>query len=142
MRRKPTPSEDRLHCALLAELKPFDVVLKSQEPISYYIADFMVYPQRVVIEIDGGYHKTKKQQSYDRRRDCSFSALGIRTLRIEARRVFYDLRGVIAEIHTYLGDLKPKENRRGEVKITYCAPAYASGHRSDLSHVNYGRFTR
>lgn len=137
MRRKPTPSESLLYNALLIELRPFDVVLKSQEPISYYIADFIIYPKRVVIEVDGGYHSTLKQQAYDQRRDSAFRALGITTLRIQSRRVYAEMPKVIAEIREVLGEMRPKKARSGAVQITYCPPAYASGHRGSLRHVNY-----
>jgi len=137
MRRKPTAAESRLYDALLVDLMAYDVVVKSQEPISYYIADFIIYPRRIVIEVDGGYHRTPKQMAYDRRRDSAFCALGITTIRIQNQRVFSDMRGVLEEIREALGEMKFRVASSGTVQITYCPPAYARGGRNSFSKINY-----
>lgn len=111
MRRKPTAAESRLYNALLAALHPFEATVKCQEVVGYYIADFMIYPARVVIECDGAHHFTKHGAAYDKRRDTAMRNAGIRTLRFENDRVFRELHKVIAEILAFCGDFQPKVER-------------------------------
>ena len=37
----------------------------AQHPIDIFIADFYCHPIKLVIEVDGGMHKTKGQREYD-----------------------------------------------------------------------------
>jgi very-short-patch-repair endonuclease len=108
MRRKMTPAESRLHNALLAALFPFNAQVKAQEVVGYYIADFMIYPARVVVECDGAHHKSKHGEAYDRRRDTTMRRAGIRTIRFENWRIYKQLPQVIAEILAFCGDFHPK----------------------------------
>lgn len=38
---------------------------RPQHPIDIFIADFYCHPVRLVIEVDGGIHKSKDQMEYD-----------------------------------------------------------------------------
>lgn len=108
MRRKMTPAETRLYNTLLIALHPFDAILKAQEVVGYYIADFMIYPARVVIECDGVHHYSQHGKAYDKRRDTTMRNAGIRTMRFSNQRIYRQLPQVIAEILAFCGDFQPK----------------------------------
>ena len=125
-----TPAETRLYNALLAALHPFDVTVKAQEVVGYYIADFMIYPARVVIECDGAHHFTKHGAAYDKRRDTAMRNAGIRTMRFENNRIFNELHKVIAEVLAFCGDFEPKKTPLGAPIVRRIPTVYGKGLRS------------
>ncbi len=38
---------------------------RAQHPIDVYIADFYCHPIKLVVEVDGGIHKSNNQKEYD-----------------------------------------------------------------------------
>jgi very-short-patch-repair endonuclease len=50
---------------LLKEKKMFGLRFKPQHPIDIFIADFYCHRLKLVIEIDGGIHKSNDQREYD-----------------------------------------------------------------------------
>ena len=50
-----------------------------------YFLDFYIPEKKLAIEIDGAYHKTRRET--DKRRDMDFNKIGIRTIRISASSV-------------------------------------------------------
>jgi len=77
MRHDQTPAERRLWGMLrggeLGELK-----FRRQVPLGGYIADFVCFYPRVVVECDGGQHA---DSAYDSARDAWFRAEGFQVLR-------------------------------------------------------------
>jgi very-short-patch-repair endonuclease len=77
MRSSPTEAEARLWSILrakrLAELKWHQVVLDDR-----YIADFVCFERRLIVEADGGQHA---ERECDAERDAWFSAQGFSVLR-------------------------------------------------------------
>lgn len=124
MRRKPTPAEARLHNALIDALRPYTHTLVFQEPISHWIADFMLYPYKVVIEADGGYHNRPEQQGYDERRTDALRKLGLTVLRYPNQRILHDTASVVLDILAHC-DLQPATDAPA-VRVTYCPPADAT----------------
>jgi very-short-patch-repair endonuclease len=53
---------------------------RRQVPIGPYIADFVCYGRKLIIELDGGQHADDVE--YDRRRDEELRSRGFRVLRI------------------------------------------------------------
>lgn len=89
LRNNPTPAERTLWPHLRKRRLNGYRFLR-QKPIIYsqrnykkdfFIADFYCAEKKLVLELDGGYHKY--QQQYDRNRDKVISALGIDVLRIK-----------------------------------------------------------
>ncbi|MEO8903868.1 MAG: DUF559 domain-containing protein, partial [Polyangiaceae bacterium] len=58
------------------------------------IVDFLASAQRLVIEVDGGYHANR--QRADARRDAKLQALGYRVLHVDAALVMRDLPAAVA----------------------------------------------
>ena len=54
---------------------------RRQVPISNYIADFVCFEKRIIIELDGSGHVDDKQDLYDRKRDLFFESKGYKVLR-------------------------------------------------------------
>jgi very-short-patch-repair endonuclease len=64
---------------------------RRQVPIGRFIADFVCFERRLVIEVDGGQHADSVS---DRRRDRWFAANGYRVLRFWNNEVMRNLDGV------------------------------------------------
>ena len=72
-------------------------VFRRQVPIGRrYIADFCAPKARVVVEVDGGWHTTRRKA--DARRDEALRRLGYRVVRVEAKLVMRDLPGAVARV--------------------------------------------
>ena len=67
-----------------------NVRFKRQHPIFYFVADFYCHTAKLIIEVDGGYHKLPEQFEYDKNRDTELEQFGLKVLRFTNKRVFYD----------------------------------------------------
>lgn len=56
---------------------------------NFYIADFYIPQNNVIIEVDGGIHKNYEALLRDRNRDAEFSRRGILTIRFDATDPFF-----------------------------------------------------
>jgi very-short-patch-repair endonuclease len=106
-----------LYLALLTALRPFHVVLVAQEVIGQYIADFCIYPSRVVIEVDGLSHCGERQRAYDARRDTFMRNLGIRVFRFTNLEVESDADGVAKIIISHCGNLESMSANQTPIRI-------------------------
>lgn len=77
---------------------------KRQRPTDYYILDFYCTRLRIAIELDGYTHHFDEAFLYDKRRDRRLAFLGIKTIRIDSKRVFTELENVRKEIYHALKD--------------------------------------
>ncbi|MCK6537283.1 MAG: endonuclease domain-containing protein [Polyangiaceae bacterium] len=83
MRAAPTRSERVFWEAVRA--RRLQVEVRRQVVLGEFIADFFVPSARLVIEIDGGYHR--RRVAADARRERALRRLGYRVLRLEAELV-------------------------------------------------------
>ena len=60
---------------------------KPQHPIDIFIADFYCHPLKLVIEIDGGIHKSVDQREYDIGREAELEYWGIKVIRFTNEEV-------------------------------------------------------
>lgn len=100
LRENMTPSERKLEQALIKKPFGFKAKFRSQVVIRGWIVDFWCPYKKVVIELDGKYHKDRKDE--DNRRDIALARLGIYTLRIPSSEVHRDLNGVLKKIKKVL----------------------------------------
>jgi very-short-patch-repair endonuclease len=74
MRFNLTPSEQKLWGALRS--KQLGIAFRRQVPLGRYIADFVAPRARLVVEVDGGWHRERKLADARRddalRRMCAF----------------------------------------------------------------------
>jgi len=54
---------------------------RAQHPIDIFIADFYCHPIKLVIEVDGGIHKTTEQKEFDIGRTAELNYWGIEVIR-------------------------------------------------------------
>lgn len=60
---------------------------KPQHPINIFIADFYCHQLKLVIEIDGGIHKSVDQKEYDIGREAELDHWGIKVIRFTNEEV-------------------------------------------------------
>ena len=110
-RRNPTPSEQMLWERLEGKkLLGFGFV--RERKIKGWWADFYCAAAKLVIEVDGGIHETRKAQ--DVLRDEVMGADLYKVLRVPAWRVFTEIDSVVEEIARHLDNV-PARRRRDEL---------------------------
>jgi very-short-patch-repair endonuclease len=87
LRSRLTPSEATLWEAL--RRGALGVCFKRQVRIGRYICDFVAPSAKLVVEVDGGYHRTRR--AADARRDRALVRMGYRVVRVEAELVLREL---------------------------------------------------
>ena len=65
LRKNQTEAEMRLWCFLKAK-QVGGLKFKRQAPIGNYIADFVCFDARLIIEIDGGQHSSETSKDFER----------------------------------------------------------------------------
>ncbi|GBF06327.1 protein of unknown function DUF559 [Deinococcus aerius] len=71
------------------------VAFRKQQPLGFYLADFVCFEKKLVIELDGGHHAGSE---YDIVRDAELTARSFRVLRFWNNEVRDNLDGVLARI--------------------------------------------
>ncbi len=99
LRHSPTPSEARLWEALRS--RQLGVLFRRQVTIGPFIADFLAPARKLIVEVDGGYHRSR--QRADARRERDLTRLGYRIIRVSNQAVLTDLSAVLIVIREALG---------------------------------------
>ncbi len=99
MRSAPTASEAALFAALRGGALE-GVLFKRQVVIGNFIVDLLAPRQKLVVEIDGGYHA--RCRARDARRDRVLARLGYRVVRLDAELVLRDLPAALALVRAAL----------------------------------------
>lgn len=94
LRARMTDAERKLWFAL-KDRRLQGLKFRRQVPIGPYIADFLCFDLRLVVEVDGGQHAESLR---DADRDCWFADNGFRTLRFWNNDVLSNLEGVLTVI--------------------------------------------
>ena len=71
---------------------------RRQVPFQNYIADFVCFEGKIVIELDGESHDFVERQNADQKRDAFFLEQGFQTLRFTNDQVMSNLEGVVEAI--------------------------------------------
>ena len=104
MRQAATEAEKRLW-SILRRRQIDGCRFRRQVPIDPYIADFVCFSHRLIIEVDGGQHA--RQSERDRRRTRWLEGQGFRVLRFWNNEVLENPEGVRAKIESVLQELDP-----------------------------------
>jgi very-short-patch-repair endonuclease len=83
---------------------------RRQHPISDFIADFYCAEQKLIIELDGGYHDEPDQQQYDEGRTCELKDIGIKVIRFTNQEVLNCIKDVLERIIAELAGPCRSEN--------------------------------
>ena len=89
-------------------LKKLPCTVHRQYNIENYIVDFYVAEKKVVIEVDGTQHLTRKQKPEDEKRDYTLSLRGIQVLRYSNESINKDFNTIVNDILMHL-DIKASE---------------------------------
>ena len=95
-RKEMTKSEDILWNTLRKNLQGYK--FRRQHVIMDYIADFVCLSEKLVIEVDGGYHEELEQQHDDQIRTDYLQKRGFRVIRLKNEEVISDIKYVINKI--------------------------------------------
>jgi len=93
LRRNQTEAEKALW-RFLRRKKSDGFHFRRQCPVGPYIADFLCYSARLVIEVDGGQHGSDEGLLHDQKRSEWLNANGFRVIRFWNNDVLANLEGV------------------------------------------------
>jgi len=71
---------------------------KRQHVIGNFIADFVCLDLRLIVEIDGGYHRQEKQQINDDERTAQLNGMGFKVIRFTNEVVVGNTEDVLRQI--------------------------------------------
>ena len=126
-RKNPTQAEDIMWQNL--RNKKLGVNFRRQHSIGEFIVDFVCLQEKLVIEVDGGYHNEQEQKEYDEVRTVYLGFFGYRVIRFTNEEVIHELNAVLKKIHENL----TLENTEGDSPLS---PGEGSGvrhHRYDFN---------
>ena len=108
MLRKNMTSAEKLLWEELKGKKILGLRFRAQHPIYIFIADFYCHPVKLVIEVDGGIHKSREQKEYDLIREGELNDFGIEVIRFSNEEVEQEIKQVINKIITKCKELQSK----------------------------------
>lgn len=103
-RREMTKSETILWQTLRSEFR--GIRFRRQHPIGDYIADFLCVTEKLVIEVDGGYHSEPQQQQEDQWRTEYLQSKGYRVIRFTNEEIDTNVNDVIYKIKEELSNIE------------------------------------
>jgi len=98
MRSQSTDAEHRLWQLLRAH-RFAGYKFRRQVPLDFYIADFVCFAARLIVELDGGQHA---EDPGDKRRDAYLRGQGFRILRFWNSDIFNNEEGVLTSVFAAL----------------------------------------
>lgn len=98
LRKNSTLEEEKLWFQL--RNSNLGVKFKRQNSIGGYIVDFCCQKHKLIVEVDGEIHNTKKAKEYDAVRDKFFTDLGYVVLRFSNNEVNADIEKVVKIIRS------------------------------------------
>lgn len=107
LRGRMTPSEVILWDYL--RINDWKLKFRRQHPIAFFIADFYCHSVKLVIEIDGGYHKIQEVKINDDIRQKEIEHFGITVLRFNNEEVAFNLENVKKTIKDKIDELLLKK---------------------------------
>ena len=133
LRARMTDAERRLWFAL-RDRRFANFKFRRQVPVGPFIADFVCYTARVVVEVDGGQHA---DSSTDERRDRWFAANDFLVLRFWNNDVLSNLEGVLTSILSTLRERTPHPARAARGR-----PSPARGEGDKARRASVGKVSR
>ncbi|MEO8795555.1 MAG: DUF559 domain-containing protein, partial [Daejeonella sp.] len=121
MRHTPTEAENELWQNLRAKQTGFK--FRRQHPILDYIADFICIEQKIIVEVDGGYHSGIDQIESDKSRTEALKEFGYRVIRFTNKEVLSNPTLVVKKIKSLCENSNDGQNSlplgegRGGVQI-------------------------
>ena len=104
MRSQPTDAERQLW-AMLRDRRFSAFKFRRQVPVGPFIADFMCFSARLIVEADGGQHC---ENDYDERRTAWLEAQDFRVLRFWNHEILMQRRDVMDRLYAALAAPSPR----------------------------------
>ncbi|WP_240743182.1 leucine--tRNA ligase [Ilyomonas limi] len=128
MRKEHTEAEEILWQAL--RNNQLGVKFRRQHPIDAFIVDFVALQNKLVVEVDGGYHETEEQKLYDENRTKVLNEIGFTVIRFTNEEILHNLDASLNIIKEAINlEVAPNPlSTRGEgqgVRETNTMPGYA-----------------
>jgi very-short-patch-repair endonuclease len=124
LRSQMTDAERKLWFAL-KDRRFQSFKFRRQVPIGPYVADFLTYESRLVVEVDGGQHA---ESARDAERDRWLAENDFRIVRFWNNDVLSNLEGVLTALTTKLHDTPHRTSR---LRSTSPSPARGEGKKSE-----------
>ena len=107
LRRNATSAERRLWQGLRrGQVAGFR--FRRQVILGSFIADFVSFDAKLVVEVDGATHSTDREIASDAARSAALVAQGFAIMRFTNDDVFHNLDGVLETVRARLMDLRPR----------------------------------
>lgn len=97
LRKNSTP-EERIFWKHFRGRRFFGFKFRRQEPIGKYIADFICFEIKLIIELEGGQHNFEANKEYDLQRTQFLESCGFKVIRFWNNQINYDLENVLSYI--------------------------------------------
>jgi very-short-patch-repair endonuclease len=81
---------------------------RRQVILGNFIADFVCFDARLVVEVDGPTHSTDQERAHDAARSAALAVQGYAILRFTNEEVYRNLDGVLETVHARLLELRPR----------------------------------
>ena len=101
LRKKMTEWERKLWYCFLSK---YPIKFRKQVPIDEYIADFYCYEAKLIVEVDGNYHRSAKQYEYDISRTEYFNKIGIEVYRVLNKDIYENFAEICHQIDYLVKD--------------------------------------
>jgi len=111
MRKNPTDAET-LFWELVRDRRFLGLKFRRQHQLGDYVADFYCHEYRLVVELDGGVHRTKQKK--DLKRDAWMVSQGFKVLRIRNEQLLDDPAFVLEQIAEIISSPSPSGRRAGD----------------------------
>jgi very-short-patch-repair endonuclease len=109
LRNQPTCAEQRLWHFLRAQKLPGHK-FRRQAAIGPYIIDFVCFPAKLIIELDGPQHLTPEALEHDGRRTNWLTSQGFHIIRFRNQELDNNLHGVVDTIARALKESEPPKS--------------------------------
>ncbi len=100
---------------------------RRQHVIDEFMVDFVCLSRKLIVEVDGGYHKQSEIVKADNLRTEMLESLNYKVIRFNNERVIGDIDGVLNEIVEYLKNLPPSGGTGGGHVPSFPADFIAEG---------------
>jgi len=108
LRQRQTPAEEILW-ELLRDRRFLNQKFRRQHQIGDYISDFYCHDHKLVIELDGGIHRT--QEAKDVKRNAYMESLGLTVIRIPNAQILESPEAVLSQIAQVAGSSSSPSGR-------------------------------
>jgi very-short-patch-repair endonuclease len=110
---------------------------RPQHPIDIFIADFYCHPIKLLIEVDGGIHKTTEQKEYDIGRTAELNYWGIEVIRFTNEEVEINIDSVVDKITKICQTRLSEIQKKSPLGVAECWQSWRAATRNPVEALRY-----